>query len=722
MTQELEPDIAKLLAQANAALNSDQGEQDFELNEEDMNDPDLLAQLAEFGDAGMDDFGGADQGGDDDDGGDEKMFEEMKAKGQQSIQKRIAMVTNKANQYRNANHTANYKICTQTLKELKVLLSQVNEMDAIEYATDKDEIMVQMAQIEDNLSKLSAHADASNDTKDEEATENVLLQRYKMYKYGAKKAKDAGDNTTAIHYLRQSKLIAKYVEQIREGLVIWLSDVPPALEDELWQIKVIKNTKNETNNTNDHALVTVPLIESRIHQYKTMALKAKAEGNIELAKQYYTQMKEMKNMVPYIKSNQIKVKVSDLPNAIQTETPQRQRKLSKIQLNGYQQMIKQLKLQIEECKSDASFLMLKDESQKRQLLQYAKQSQMMLQKVIECQKLRLEPPQHERLTINIETLNVNNDIEENECRIIIGKLSNLATKDSTHIYLTFEVLDTNFQSATKKVKFSSDFKMTKRCKIENNKKLKNKIKYGKLNIGLFQDKLFGDVQLGAAVLKLKPLLETSSISQVVTLKPDNGRKKIADLMVQVKLRKPVLTDGYTVVTKQLIKITKFPEAMTRPQPKPKPVTKQEPAPVHKAKQQTKQEPTPVPKARQQTKPNLPKGLTVDMVENPLGIAYIESFECISKEIELMQQEILKKGGKNCEDLSERLQGLKTNKTILEVQVNNGILSLEQYTAKIKKAMITDLTLAKYLKSQKRTIEAAKVFQRYKTMKKEIEGA
>ena len=108
-----------------------------------------------------------------------------------------------------------------------------------------------------------------------------------------------------------------------------------------------------------------------------------------------------------------------------------------------------------------------------------------------------------------------------------------------------------------------------------------------------------------------------------------------------------------------------------------------------------------------------------MVEDPLSVELIESFECMTAEIERLQSEIESKGGKQCEELRERMQALMTNKNVLEIQVSSGIVELPEYTAKIKKAMIVDLALAKYLKSKGRNQEMAHVFRRYKMMKKEI---
>ena len=80
--QAADAEIAKLLAQSNNLLQSDgmtMNDDNIELTAEDMEDPELLAQLAEFGD--IDD--GDDDGMDDDDDGNgddgDGMFEEMKS-------------------------------------------------------------------------------------------------------------------------------------------------------------------------------------------------------------------------------------------------------------------------------------------------------------------------------------------------------------------------------------------------------------------------------------------------------------------------------------------------------------------------------------------------------------------------------------------------------------------------------------------------------------------
>merc|ERR1712228_492200 len=84
-------------------------------------------------------------------------------------------------------------------------------------------------------------------------TEQCLLQRYRMYRFAAKKAKDSGNKATAIQYIKQSKLIKNCIEQIREGLVVWTSDIPPILDNELWNIASVQKQKIEEMDAIDFA-------------------------------------------------------------------------------------------------------------------------------------------------------------------------------------------------------------------------------------------------------------------------------------------------------------------------------------------------------------------------------------------------------------------------------------------------------------------------------------
>eukprot|EP01083_Nonionella_stella_P136203 414326_1 len=71
--------------------------------------------------------------------------------------------------------------------------------------------------------------------KDVRANEELLLERYKMYKYAAKNMKDKGDKVSAVQYLRQSKIIAKQIESVRQNNVVLTYDVPPPIDDEIWK-------------------------------------------------------------------------------------------------------------------------------------------------------------------------------------------------------------------------------------------------------------------------------------------------------------------------------------------------------------------------------------------------------------------------------------------------------------------------------------------------------
>merc|ERR1712228_1089566 len=143
---------------------------------------------------------------------------------------------------------------------------QIEEMDAIDFATDKSEIDVQIKSVFDKIASLSTQKQQSQhqskqsieiqnalNIEDKGATEQCLLQRYRMYRFAAKKAKDSGNKATAIQYIKQSKLIKNCIEQIREGLVVWTSDIPPILDNELWNIASVQKQKIEEMDAIDFA-------------------------------------------------------------------------------------------------------------------------------------------------------------------------------------------------------------------------------------------------------------------------------------------------------------------------------------------------------------------------------------------------------------------------------------------------------------------------------------
>ena len=723
-------------------------------------------------------------------------------------------------------------------------------MDAIEFATESDDIKKnineswnKVPELDENVVKIKHKTQESRDLDNQiakaqigvednddeaEATEPILLERYKQYKYAAKKAKDMGDIKQAKQYIVEYKKIQASVNQLREGLVIFLADIPPELEEELWSLNVqpkqkakpkpkskpvvkakpkpvVQETKivvqdpdkviqrNEVQQSSDDSgkLVTVSVLKDRIKHYQIAAVKAKKAGNKEKLTEYFKQYKELTKMLPFVENGQMKLYEKDLPPKLldglshvtkntapqQSNPPSKSTSKSPTNNNNnnrnnnsnnksnivkknefnpkiYKLLTVKLKKQIDELRSDSAFLIHESPDDAQKLLNLSKQSQIMLTRVIQCQKQKLKTPEYEVKTIKVKVLKMDNEINDNELRLEFIELKNLNTKGKIWCYLDYKI-DKVVQGQTEVLPadFGCKINHIKKCKIDRNKKLDKKFKYGKLHLQLFQSKTFRKPELiGKQIVKLKPLLDEYQMIDTIQLKNEKNDKHkfIADVDIKIRLRRPIATEPTQEIAKKIINITKYYEpkniqqsidqerrrqsqsmdnnqkhrrrSSIKKQQQQKAIHEQKVnnPPKQNVKQKAVAQPKSKPKAKVQAKPKakakpkgIPKGkvtvpsargnvpnsggLSQDIIDDPHNPIWFESFEVIMSEIESTQEQI--NNNINKDDNMDRLSMLNINKTVLEAKVTSQQLTLEQYSDKVKESMNIHANLAKYLNKQ-----------------------
>ena len=111
-----------------------------------------------------------------------------------------------------------------------------------------------------------------------------------------------------------------------------------------------------------------------------------------------------------------------------------------------------------------------------------------------------------------------------------------------------------------------------------------------------------------------------------------------------------------------------------------------------------------------------------MVENPLDPMWIESFEVMEKEQEYLKKQLAAARGPAKEEINDKISSIQLNLSLIQTQVQTGLLTIDQYTAKIQNAFKRDLALRKYLLAQGRNDEAKRVGIRVLLMKKELKGS
>jgi hypothetical protein len=112
----------------------------------------------------------------------------------------------------------------------------------------------------------------------------------------------------------------------------------------------------------------------------------------------------------------------------------------------------------------------------------------------------------------------------------------------------------------------------------------------------------------------------------------------------------------------------------------------------------------------------------DEYENPNVVRNLISFEVLDLEIEKLKKIIvdLRSNGKNADKLITLQRELMKNKAIIEAQVENGIITPEQYKEVLQNQIKHDILLADFYKQRGKKEHLAVVVNRVKIMRKEVE--
>ena len=551
----------------------------------------------------------------------------------------------------------------------------------------KAEVQRQVAAVQKQKSQIALEVDnaiAKEEGDGAKATVKLLKERSLMYKMAAKKCLTEKNRQQAGIYLKQSKEIAKYIEPVENGIVVWMEDIPPRLESSLYMTAPNKAAQQQQQqeqqdrgrraqqgqqgqqggtqlsyilpNADEEA--TPQMLRMRMDNYRIAAFKAKQAGQIQQAKQYFAEFKTMQEQMNHMQAGmfflcvyfgcsfgwfnycdlccffdrfyigKLKLTVGDLPRPLNTggavvsrrnvlgnsrsKSPQARDKpstttatkapsaptqprkpvpkeappkaLSAQDSAQYQKIIQRLERQMTVCDSDSAFL-AHDPSQAEELQKWKQESHIWLTKVLECQKQKLKPPSYELVKIKFSVLKLNSDVKENEMRIIIKKFKNItlnldgkttcsiefkATRDDNQIFKIKGETD------SKSGKFEIEYNYSKGFTINREDNFYNHVKYGRFEIDVFTPKLFGTKHVGHATIKLKQLLQSSTIEEDVEIKDiKGGKKKIGEVELIIKLRNrvekidkkkskrqnakvAVTAQEMETVERVLMKITKFP--------------------------------------------------------------------------------------------------------------------------------------------------------------------
>ena len=134
-------------------------------------------------------------------------------------------------------------------------------------------------------------------------------------------------------------------------------------------------------------------------------------------------------------------------------------------------------------------------------------------------------------------------------------------------------------------------------------------------------------------------------------------------------------------------------------------------------------PGPVAKAPEESKQELGgfEDVGQDEYDNPNVARNLVSFEVLELEIERLKGVIieLRSNGKNADGFMNLQRELMRNKSIIEAQVGNGVITPEQYKDVLEKQVEHDMRLAGFYKQRGKKQHLETVLRRVQIMKKEI---
>lgn len=184
--------------------------------------------------------------------------------------------------------------------------------------------------IQSDISDVSSATITDGSGCDDSKTEELLIGRQKEYKLAALKAKQQGDITKALEYVKISKRFDTAIKALHSGEPVDLNNLPSSLTDTTVQDKAPKPSNlitlpdqegrgpkiepqgNIESGTPPPPKDILEALHQRMEKYKTAATQAKTDGNDRKARMYERIVKQYQDAIRAQKAGR-KVDFGDLP-------------------------------------------------------------------------------------------------------------------------------------------------------------------------------------------------------------------------------------------------------------------------------------------------------------------------------------------------------------------------------------------------------------------------
>lgn len=744
-----EPDLEKLIADANKAvleINAE-GSVDVELDDADMEDPELLAEMRALGW----EESSAEQV---EDATDEKELLAMRAETSDKLRgmarewKVKAVRSKKAGDMPGARRNL---IFAKTIEKTQALI------DKLEVGEIEEKIPLMLQELDEKM---------PSEVKIEQEPEQ------EPEKQVAKPPSPKGAKEVVPVVAQAAVKSEVKSDDIKETDV----DTDKLKPDELPQTSPSPDSEKL-----EVEYATEEIVQERIKQYRITASNWNKKGDKKKALTFLRTSKKIQNdMLMKVQLGE-KVLLSDLPpnpllpapastsqaagppakKAPSKRAPKKAKPpaLSPEDLKTYQLLEKSFVEQVNICLSEAKANLEGNRAKAAEWVKEKKLNKEELDILREMKKRNRKPPQYRVYTKEYVPSRPPSNLPDDVIEMTLKTLKNEnppSGYSDLSVFLTCQCdMFGQFRTEPHKIKKGEtrELNITKRFKFIRRER---KVKFGKINFEINHKKWIGELFLGSSTVKMKDLL-TSATANIKTPLRLDSRKPICTLTLELRISKPVLETKPETIKKKWYDITSLKgdkgtqeasvklEEPTAPEPEPelelaKPSSssrrsQRESRRASKRKSKIDLEKkmserserkvdTRESKKRQAAPkaaaPVLPAGIDESMVDFPFAVDYYVSQVTLEKEIAWSTNKV--KANPRDEEESDRLEGLRIALQVLEAQAASQMITPESYAAKLREQIEFDGKLALALKRLNKIPEARRVLIRRNLMRKECEEA
>ncbi|KAG3119228.1 hypothetical protein PI125_g2203 [Phytophthora idaei] len=235
--------------------------------------------------------------------------------------------------------------------------------------------------------------------------------------------------------------------------------------------------------------------------------------------------------------------------------------------------------------------------------------------------------------------------------------------------------------------------------------------------------LFRNPELVArAYQELTPLLTCCETSTHLPFLGSNRKPCGGDIEIAIKLRRPLKEKEIRLEAVEDLVIGAYPEPMASSSAQlTMPSVVLEPSPTEASNPSSKNAAAMSDDTRSMMKEDQPTSITAEL-DDPHHLDLIVSYDVVNEELEKVGAKLPSLSGPAAIEWSDRYDSLALKKQLLEIEMQTGKLTLDMYVERLHKRIAEDRTLMSKLLSSNRRLDAARVLHRIKIMEKELVGA